>query len=144
ERVRLGERGAVAEEEHRSRRGPIREEEVGSELVRRGAARGPEPRGGGRVEHEREAGAWVLEGFALLGEVLPYVTEENVAGQLVLELEPRNVGDREAASVARSGDALVGPQSLDPHRLCGPPCERHPRGDLAARPGLRKDRHGAV
>src|SRR5712692_2434434 len=110
ERERLGlvERGAVPEEEHRPRVRLEGEQDVVAEVVGR-------LRPGGRSAHdERLAGARILEGDLILGEVLADIAEKDRSPQLVFDLHARNVGGREAATVPGLGEAHVGPEGVDP------------------------------
>src|SRR5690348_2311065 len=120
----LGEGRAVAEEDHGARDRPVGEQHVVAERVGGEPGRGSHPRGGRGVEQDRPAGRRILERILLGRGVLPHVPEEDVARQLILDLQPRDVLGRKMASVPGSGDALVHEPGLDPERRGGAPGDR--------------------
>src|SRR5690349_24342335 len=108
-RVSLGERRAVPDEQDRAGDRFVREQHVVPEIVRHRS-------GGGTAVHEqRLSAARVAQRYLILREVLPDVADEDGARELVLELEPWDIGRREATPVLRPCESLMHPSSLDPH-----------------------------
>src|SRR5438046_4899226 len=110
ERLRLAERRAVAQEYDGARRRLVGEQQVVPEVVRDDRARGV------AVHEQRLPGTRVEQRGLVLREILPDVAHEDRACQLILELEPGDVRGREAAAVARAGEALVHPARFDTQR----------------------------
>src|SRR5207253_661766 len=107
ERFRLAERRAVAQEYDGARRRLVGEQQVVPEVVRDDRARGVP------VHEQRLPRTRVEQRGLVLREILPDVAHEDRACQLILELEPGDVRGREAAAVARAGEALVHPARFD-------------------------------
>src|SRR3989475_8616519 len=138
ERLGLVERGAVAEEEHRSRGRLERKQGVVAEVVGR-------LRPGGRPVHdERLAGAGILERDPILGEVLADVAEKDRSRELIFDLHARDVSGREAAAVPGSGEAQVRRADADPNRRGGSPAGRRGECELVSLGRLGEDRCRAV
>src|SRR6185312_14883991 len=113
ERRGFAERRAVAGKKNGARDRLVREEDVVAEAIgREGAERGV--RGVRRVApHERRAGARILERRLSLRHVLPDVTQENRARELVFHLQARDVRDRELAAVAHARETVVDPRRVE-------------------------------
>src|SRR5438034_7790600 len=138
ERLRLGERRAVAQEYDGARRRLVGEQQVVPEVVRDDGARGV------AVHEQRLPGTRVEQRGLVLREILPDVAHEDRPCQLVLELEPGDVRGREAASVARAGEALVHPARLDTERGRGAQGGDGRQGDLPSLGSFGEDGLGRV
>src|SRR6266550_1652970 len=138
ERLRLAERRAVAQEYDGARRRLVGEQQVVPEVVRDDRARGV------AVHEQRLPGTRVEQRGLVLREILPDVAHEDRACQLILELEPGDVRGREAAAVARAGEALVHPARLDTERGRGAQGGDGRQGDLPSLGGFGEDGLGRV
>src|SRR5690348_10643839 len=138
ERVGLGERRAVADEQDGSRNRLVGEQDVVSEIVRHGSGRAA------AVHEQRLTAARVAERNLILCQVLSYVPHEDLPRQLVLELEARDVGGREAAAVLGPCKSLVHPPSFDAQRRRGPELGDGHEGHLSPFGRLGKNGRGTI
>src|SRR5437016_1612402 len=138
ERLRLGERRAVAQEYDGAGRRLVGEQQVVPEVVRHDRS------GRAAVHDERLPRVWIEQLGLVLREVLPDVAHEDRACQLILELESGDVRGREAAAVARAGEALVHPARLDTQRGRGAEGGDGGQGDLPSLGGFGEDGLGRV
>src|SRR2546422_10300683 len=107
--------------------------------------RSRDDRARGVAVHEQGLpGTRVEQRGLVLREILPDVAHEDRACQLILELEPGDVRGREAAAVARAGEALVHPARLDTERGRGAQGGDGRQGDLPSLGGFGEDGLGRV
>src|SRR5437764_6596347 len=138
ERFRFRERRAVTKEDDGSRGRLVGKQDVVAEIVGDDGSRRV------AVHEQRLPAARIAQRDLILREVLADVAHENGARQLVLELEPGDVGGEKTAAVARAREALVHPARLEPERRRGAQGGGGGHGDLVAFGGLGEDRHRRI